>query len=493
MPLVELKGARAVLEGHVVFDALNFQLGAGQSAAIVGANGAGKTTLLRLLAGDLWPQPAESRLFDFGGTPTWSPLRAREEIAFLSPFAQEKAVRLSMDGVDGERGARLTVRECVTTGFFDSFLLHQTPSAAQQQQVERMLRDFHLELFATRELETLSQGQLRRVLLARALVKGPRLVLLDEAASGLDARARDELFVALGNLEKSGTSFVFASHRSEELPVWAQGWTLAKGELTRADEHPIISPTPSVRTDNNALTQVLNQPQDTAESVFVLRDVSVFLGGNPILSHLDWRWPRGVHLRVRGENGSGKSTLLRLLSGDLVPAHGGHIERLGEVNPRPIWEWRRRIALVSPQLQARFHDAISVRDAIASGFEGGFVAPRQLEDSQHEAIERALDEWQLRPLTERRLDRLSFGQTRRVLLARALVASPEVVLLDEAIDGLDVAMREQCNAKWTQLARAGVHFAFASHHDEDFPDWTNEEIVLENSQIKSARPFDVVI
>ncbi|BCM90849.1 putative ABC transporter ATP-binding protein [Abditibacteriota bacterium] len=492
MALVELKSARAVLEGHVVFDSLDFQLNVGQSAAIVGANGAGKTTLLRLLAGELWPQRAESRTFDFGNGPTWSPLHAREEIAFLSPFAQEKTVRLTLDGVDGEHGARLTVRECVATGFFDSFLLHQKLSAQQVERIEAALREFHVEDVATRELGTLSQGQLRRVLLARALVKGPRLVLLDEAASGLDARARAELFAVLGALGNSGTSFVFASHRREELPAWAQRWTLGEGELKHDDKSALFASAVPVREMNSGISQETLAPGvvgNATESVFVLRHVSVFLGGNPILRDLDWHWPHGVHLRVRGENGSGKSTFLRLLGGELAPAHGGSIERLGEINPRPIWEWRRRIALVSPLLQTRFHDAISVREAIASGFEGGFVAPRQLDGEQRDAVEVTLDEWQLRPLAERRFDRLSFGQTRRVLLARALVAAPEVVLLDEANDGLDVATREQCAAKWAQLARSGVHFAFASHHDEDFPDWMNGEVILADGKVIANARF----
>ncbi len=105
MALVELKNARAVLEGMSVFDSLDFALDRNESASIIGPNGAGKTTLLRLLSGELWPVKAESRIFDFGSGPTWSPLRAREQIAFVSPLAQERVVRLSQDGVDGERGA----------------------------------------------------------------------------------------------------------------------------------------------------------------------------------------------------------------------------------------------------------------------------------------------------------------------------------------------------------------------------------------------------
>ncbi len=481
--LVELRAASAALNGVTVFEALDFRLEAGESGAIVGANGSGKTTLLRLLAGELWPTPVEARTFDMGDGPTWSPLRARQKIAFVSPLAQERAVRLAQGGAEDERGARLSVRECIATGFFDSFLLHQAPDTVQEEQMTAMIARFGLLELAERELQTLSQGQLRRVLLARALVKAPRLVLLDEAASGLDALARAELFAALGQLAQSGTSFVFASHRAQELPEWAEGWTLREGRLTRAMTNvgTVLAPSFVQLTERTKQTPFLRKAP--IAPLFTLQNVSVFLDGAPVLLDLNWQWPRGVHLRVGGDNGAGKSTFLRLLGGELVPAHGGAIVRLGEERLRPVWEWRRRIALVSPHLQARFHEPLTVREAVASGFMGGFVAPTVLETTQTEALEEALDEWELRPLAARRFDRLSFGQTRRVLLARALVTRPEVVLLDEAHDGLDAGTRDFCLGKWAELARAGVHFAFASHHPEDFPAWATGEVTLRGGRL----------
>jgi len=482
MPLISLSNARIILEGQTVFNSLDFALEEGQSVSLTGANGAGKTTLLRVLSGELWPVPAESRQYHFGENPIWSPLRARQQIAFVSPLSQERMVRLARDGADNERGARLSVRECVATGWFDSLLLTQSPTHEQETRIEAMLGAFSLDELVARDIGTLSQGQLRRVLLARALVKQPRVVLLDEAASGLDEAARAELFAALEPLAGSGTTFVFASHRAEELPAWTTRWTISQGRLHRVEEGAGVLAIPEAR-------YATEEARDASArgALFSLQGVSVLLEGAPILRDLDWVWPRGVHLRVIGENGSGKTTFLRLLGGELSPAHGGQIVRLGQIN-RPIWEWRRRIALVSPLLQARFHDAISVREAVASGWEGGFVAPRELPYEAREAVDRALDEWELNALAERRFDRFSYGQTRRVLLARSLVSSPEVVLLDEALDGLDSATRAFCFAKWRDLAQGGTHFAFASHHSSDFPNWATGAVRLEAGRIVDAKP-----
>ena len=90
-----------------------------------------------------------------------------------------------------------------------------------------------------------------------------------------------------------------------------------------------------------------------------------------------------------------------------------------------------------------------------------------------------MDELNLDDLRGRTFGKLSYGQTRRVLLARALVTRPKIVLLDEALDGLDATTRARLGALLGELARRGTHFAFASHHGEDFPDWVNRELDLD--------------
>ena len=197
--LIQLENARVELDHRVILENLNWTLNSGAHAAIVGANGSGKSTFLRVISGQLWPRPARSRTFAFGEALTHTPLLARERIAHLSPEIQEKYVRQSLVGAEGERGWELTAREVIFSGWFDSALLHQTPDQAQRKRADELIEQFDLESLANRSYATLSQGQLRRVLLARALVKSPQVLLLDEACSGLDARARDALLEHIEN------------------------------------------------------------------------------------------------------------------------------------------------------------------------------------------------------------------------------------------------------------------------------------------------------
>ena len=166
-----LENARVELDNRVILQNLNWQLSAGAHAAVVGSNGSGKSTFLRLIAGQIWPRPTKSRTYAFGAAPTHTPLLARERIAHLSPEIQEKYVRQGLIGAEGARGWELTAREVVLSGWFDSALLHQTPDEAQQKRADELLAQFDLDALAHRSYSQLSQGQLRRVLLARALVK----------------------------------------------------------------------------------------------------------------------------------------------------------------------------------------------------------------------------------------------------------------------------------------------------------------------------------
>ena len=480
---IELRDARVVLGGREVLRIENFRIERGVHTAITGANGSGKSTLLRVLAGRIWPESFDSRTYRFVDRETSSPIRAREIVAWLSPELQEQYVRQSQGGADNERGWELSVRTCVLTGFFDSQLLHQTPSEAQTARADSLLTEFGLADLANRLLTSLSQGQLRRVLIARALAGAPQWLFVDEACSGLDEIARDEVLKELQRLASRGEiTLVMTSHRARELvPAIQSVWEMRDGAPHRATIPMAIDETVRVPVANpKRLVDEANSLDkrfvDEIDSLIELKNVSVFIDGAPILQSMNWRWPRGAHLAIRGANGSGKSTFLRLLCGKLAPAKGGEIVRFGSNKTRPIWEIARDVALVSPQLQARFRDEMSVETAVSTGFFDAFSLWRALDEREIAARENWIQRLDLESLRHRTFGRLSYGQTRRVLLARALVTNPKIVLLDEALDGFDFDSREVIDELLAELVRKGVHFAFASHHSEDFPSWCNTRL-----------------
>lgn len=475
--LIRLANARVELDNRVILEHLNWSLYSGAHAAVIGANGSGKSTFLRLIAGQLWPRPSRSRTYAFGAAPTHTPLLARERIAHLSPEIQERYVRQGLIGAEGERGWELTAREVVLSGWFDAALLHQRPDETQVARADALLEQFDLSALANRSYATLSQGQLRRVLLARALVKSPQVLLLDEACSGLDSRARGALLEHIEALAKSGeTTLVMTTHRADELvPSIGEIWQVRERTIMRSQVVGLASPSNLGAKRNPRLEEGVSSAPP-ATPLIQLRDAAVIIEGNPIIAPLDWRWMPGQHWALTGENGSGKSTFLRLLRGQLAPAWGGTIERFGSDKRRSLAAIGRDIALLSPQIQARFGDEMPVEEAIGSSFLDAFELWRPLTDDEKSRVNETMTTLELNDLRGRTFGKLSYGQTRRVLLARALVTAPKIVLLDEALDGLDSVTRARMSELLGELARRGIYFAFASHHVGDFPDWVTDEL-----------------
>jgi molybdate transport system ATP-binding protein len=227
--LIELSRCSLVLDGHVVLDGIDFALRRGERWALIGPNGAGKTLLLKMLRGDVWPTPT--------GRERRTSRLDKEQIAYVGPERPDKYVRY---------GWNLTVAQVVTTGLFDEDIPLTEPTRAQRQRVSRVLQRFGLTGLRRRHLLTLSYGQRRLTLVARAFAGGARVLLLDEVFNGLDARARDKLRRALER-PRGGHDWVLTSHRPKELPANVTHVARIEGGRITAAGRPHPVPTPRAR------------------------------------------------------------------------------------------------------------------------------------------------------------------------------------------------------------------------------------------------------
>jgi len=208
-PLIKLQNCDVFLNSQPILHDISWQLQANENWAFVGANGSGKSTLLQLIRGAIWPHFARgSRFYRFDNRETTSPIRAREQIAFVSGAQQQKYRRQEWT---------LSGRELLLSGFFDSELLHQKPTNEQCENIEKLARELGLTALLERDYQTLSHGELRRLLIARALVKSPRVLVLDEACSGLDANARAQMLQFIGQLASREVQLLMATHRRDEI------------------------------------------------------------------------------------------------------------------------------------------------------------------------------------------------------------------------------------------------------------------------------------
>jgi len=469
--LIELSRCSLVLDGHVVLDEIDFTLRRGERWALIGPNGAGKTLLLKMLRGDVWPTPTgrERRTSELD----------KEHIAYVGPERQDKYVRY---------GWNLTVAQVVTTGLFDEDIPLTQPTRAQRQRVSRVLERFGLAGLRRRHMLTLSYGQRRLTLVARAFAGEARVLLLDEVFNGLDARAREKLRRALER-PRGGHDWVLTSHRPKELP--ANVTNLARiegGRLAGSGRpHSVSPPQAGKRTSLHSLTRLRGRVREGAALVSIV-NATLYRDYRLVIRDLNWTLRAGEHWAVLGANGAGKSTLLSLIYGDLHPALGGTIVRGGLSVGDRIEEWKRRVAWVSPELQADHFAAHSLEEIVISGRYAsvGLNAPPTAADRR--SARRWLEFFNIGALRDRGPRSVSYGQMRLALLARAMANNPELLLLDEPCTGLDGDMREHVLREIERLARSGTQIVMAVHDAEDIVPSVSNVLQLKGSGRWSVRP-----
>ena len=484
--LIHLDRVNVTLGRNQVLRDITWQLHAGTSWAIAGANGAGKSTFLRLLRGDLWPDPDNGgeRWYGFDGGQHSNPAQFKERIAFVSPEQQERYWRQEWNLIAGE---------VVESGFWQSdYVPHAERKEARRATLEwaEQLRLTHL---LRRDVQTLSQGELRRILIARALVSKPAILLLDEATQGLDVPSREQLLELLERVASRGTTLVYTTHRAEErvspqtrvlqlyegriAPPAGRSASAKSTRPTRRAAAPSPTPHPGAP---------LPRPHSTSEAatLITLRGVDVYLDRRRVLQGLEWSIREGEHWAVLGPNGAGKSTLLKTVIGDIHPALGGVVDRFeGEVITT-LWDVRERVGYLSADYQSAYESDQPVRKVIASGFFASVGLLRRTTPSQNARVAELLEQFELDGLADRPLETLSYGQRRRTLLARAVVHRPKLLALDEPFDGLDAASREAWGRTLGTLASSGMHLLMVTHHEEDLPPCFSRVLWLEDGRIR---------
>jgi iron complex transport system ATP-binding protein len=226
----------------------------------------------------------------------------------------------------------------------------------------------------------------------------------------------------------------------------------------------------------------------TREPVFELRDAVVVRDRRAILSVERLALTEGEHIAILGPNGAGKSTLIRMLARDVRPlAHedGSPSVLLRGRERWDIFEARRLFGIVSNDLAETFARPVRVRDAVTSGFFGS-VGPHRHQRTTPKMRDRAsalLDELGVAAFAERTMDTLSTGEARRVLIARALVHDPPMLVLDEPCDGLDPSAAFHFLRLLRDIAASGRTLVLVTHHIDDIVPEVERVIMVKDGRI----------
>ncbi len=477
---IQLKSLTLTREDRVVLDDISWTLAGAQRWWVVGPNGAGKTQLLKLLVGDVWPDPAPHPVRRYRHRGAWhdTPREMKDAIAYLGPERQDKYERY---------GWNFPAWVVVATGIHRTDIPLADFTPAQRRRSREWLASAGAAALADRLFLTLSYGERRLVLLARALASRPSVLLLDEVATGLDDVNRRRLMRLIARGTGARMSWVATAHRAEELPPGAnrlllleQGGIRYAGPLTAARRRQLLAK-PHRRT---APASVVAARQGKSGVLVELREASVYIDEAQVLRNVDFTLRRGECWVVHGANGSGKSTLLRTLYGDHGVASGGSIRRAGIVPGVPLEHFRARTGFIAPQLQADMPRHLPVLDVVVSGLHSSIGLNEPVSAAERRRALPVLRRYGLEALSQCSLAELSYGQVRRVLFARAAIARPRLLLLDEPYAGLDRDTRHALQQALEREIGDGLTVVIATHYRAEWPAAATGELQLAAGRIR---------
>lgn len=515
-PFITLDNVTLRLDHRRVFEHTSWAIAANEHWAILGANGSGKSLLAKALVRRVPLVHGQIHYcFHEDGQPSARPYLKRGEILSVSPDAHRELLRQHA----GYHQARWqsfeardapTVAELLTGKSIEHVSPYEVSPLTVSETVYRTRRDHAVELLGIsylldRKIVHVSNGEARKVLLARALVQSPRLLILDDPFGGLDYASRATLRQTLDDLLEVGAPQIFlvTARLDEILPkithvacvadyqIVAQG--PKEAVLRTGIGRDLFAPSaPVVKPELLQFHDATEPPSGCQPLVLIeMRRTSVTYGAAPVLADITWAMRAGEHWAVLGPNGAGKTTLLSLILADNPQAYANEIRLFGRQrgSGESIWEIKQHLGWVSPELQMYYQQGSTCFQVICSGFFDSIGLYRACSPEQHGTAKRWMAALNLEALANRPFGAISAGEQRLVLLARALVKQPKVLILDEPCQGLDAARRTQILTILDQLCRrTPVNLIYVTHHFDEMPEAISHVLHLENGRIQQSGP-----
>lgn len=357
-----------------------------------------------------------------------------------------------------------------------AFLMTGEDTLERRQLRDHLYELFHMEPLLDKYIITLSSGELRKFQLTKTLFSDPRLLIMDNPFIGLDAETRDQLRDLLKLLaEERDMEIMLVMSKTDDIPdfvtdikYFTEPQEVPPHVLPKAKYEAILS---FPYTDNDY----------DCHHVIDMKKVTIRYGERTILKDLDWTVCNGERWALSGQNGSGKSTLLSLVCADNPQSYACDITLFDR--PRgsgeSIWDIKKHIGYVSPEMHRSYKRNLPAIRIVASGLMDSIGLYAIPNPKDYERCRWWLDIFGIGHLADTPFLQLSSGEQRLVLLARAFVKDPQLLILDEPLHGLDLWNRRLTKDIIEAFCqRKGKTMIMVTHYQEELPNVITNSLFL---------------
>ncbi len=444
-----------------------YELLPGESLLVCGRNGSGKSLLAGILTGEIMP---DQGIVDLPPRVGFIGFALEDQI-----LEQDRKMDRSEDmegGIDWGR----TAGEIIGHGV-------NRAAAIDLSGIENLLE---------KPFKILSTGEIRKVLMARALASDPDLLVLDAPYAGLDIESRGQLTHIINTIIGQGTDVILVDFYHPDLPRAIENMIyLEKGKIVLEGRRDAVVNSQEWADLNRHDIRLPHHLPDcfaydhlNPHLPFVqAKNISVSFNDKPVFTNLNWIFNPGENWHILGPNGCGKSTLLKLISGDSTKAYGQDLTLFGikRGSGESIWDIKRHYGIVGAELHRDYRVSAPLLGVVISGFFdtiGLYDTPTATQITVAKQWIRLLD---LGEKEQTYFSTLSYGEQRLALIARAVVKLPLILILDEPCQGLDNINRARVLRLIDYIStNSNTHILFVSHDPRDHLECLTHQLKIQS-------------
>lgn len=454
---------------------LDFELKAGEHLAVWGANGSGKSLFVNLLTG------AHPLLDD--GRQRRHVAGCIRHIVFRNVYGTIPPAYYQQRWNHADETYFPTVGEVL--GKAEDVAEEKAPGMYAD-----LFRLSGMDQHTGKTINLLSSGEMRRLQLLKALKDWPQTLIIDNPYIGLDAETRAYFTEWLTALSKHIT-IVLVVNRKEDIPPFIRQVVQLENrkvgsKIPRNDFFDAVPDNaPAVAGNFNFPPPLHKFIHSEEQDIICFRDVTVRYGARTILKNFNWKVCRGEHWALTGQNGAGKSTLLSLVCADNPVGYACDISLFGKRrgSGESIWDIKQKIGYVSPEMAMTYNAALKAVDIVASGLRDTIGLYGRRNAAEEERCVAWMEIFGIAHLAQRDYRSLSTGEQQLVLLTRAFVKTPQLLILDEPFHGLDArCCRRAMQVIDEYMANPAHTLIMVSHYDYEYPACIDRRIRLQKQE-----------